>query len=104
MDAKRCDRCGSFYVGPKTKIRFTDNDLPEYLEELDLCGSCENMIRLFLRDPEKVPVGRQEIERAVLTGFDKNGLLHRDELIDPIMDEIDTVYRDNSFGRYDIPY
>lgn len=104
MNAKKCDRCGDFYANPKTKVIITDDDVPGYFEEFDLCASCGNMLRAFLKDPDKTPIKEIDIERAVLTGFDKSNLLHCDELIDPVTDEIKTVYADNSFGRYDIPY
>lgn len=104
MNAKKCDRCGNFYMNQSTKVTIRDDDIPGYFEEYDLCGSCLNMLRAFLKDPDKTPIKENDIKRAVLIGLDKSGLLHGDEFIDPVIDEIKDVYIDNSFGRYDIPY
>lgn len=53
MDAKKCDRCGYFYVKPSTKVIVTNDDAPGNFEEYDLCRSCENMLRAFLKDTDK---------------------------------------------------
>ena len=59
MNAKKCDRCGKFYINQSTKVTIKDDDILGYFEEYDLCGSCKNMLLAFLKDPDKTPIKRE---------------------------------------------
>ena len=56
MNAKKCDRCGSFYV-PKNEGRvfaINKRSYPNYT--LDLCPKCYDDLLTFIANPVMVPV------------------------------------------------
>jgi hypothetical protein len=54
MQAKKCDRCGTFYEAASTKPKLAltthSNTTSRYIKTIDLCLSCEESLAVWFNE------------------------------------------------------
>lgn len=56
MIARKCDRCGSFYIPDDSMRTYTVSKKSLFDTEIDLCPECHNNLISFMANPDMVPM------------------------------------------------
>lgn len=102
MDAKICDRCGAFYkLDDAIQLLRIHARIGNSWSFKDLCPNCYRAFIKFSEDRDSVPIKKYDIEYAIMSGFIWAGNGTNDELISPVMNAVDEVFKKAESEPYD---